>query len=121
MDVEFLNEDFRKLHFSMEDYKKTFFYFDPPYLGAIATYNERGGWAEKDDEEMFGALATIDSFGGKFALSGVMENKGIENTRLKMWSLKYNVHYLEHSYGNCSYQAKDKSKDSTVEVLITNY
>ena len=27
----------------------------------------------------------------------------------------------KNTYGNCSYHAKDKSTDSTDEVLITNY
>lgn len=96
-------------------------YFDPPYLNTFATYNEQDGWCEDREKKLYEKLDSIDANGGRFALSNVFENKGVENTRLKMWSLKYNVHYLNHSYGNCNYQAKDKSKDSTVEVLITNY
>lgn len=121
MDATFMNEDFRKLAFTSNEYRKSFFYFDPPYLGSVASYNENGGWTKEDDADMLRSLDFINANGGKFALSGVMENKGIENTTLKMWSLKYNVYYLNHSYGNCNYQAKDKSKNSTVEVLITNY
>ena len=57
----------------------------------------------------------------KFALSNVLENKGKRNEILIEWCKKYNVHYLNNSYSNCNYHAKDKSKNSTVEVLITNY
>ena len=44
-----------------------------------------------------------------------------DNDILKEWSKKYNVNYLNSSYGNCSYHTRDKSRNSTVEVLITNY
>ena len=118
--ITFLNEDFRDV-ITMPIRDSDLFYFDPPYLGSVASYNENGGWTEKDEKELHSVLDSIHDIGGRFALSNVMENKGVENTLLKMWSLKYNVHYLNHSYGNCNYQAKDKSKDSTVEVLITNY
>lgn len=43
------------------------------------------------------------------------------NDILKEWSKKYNVHYLNTDYKNCNYQTKDKSANSSVEVLITNY
>lgn len=50
----------------------------------------------------------------------MLESKGRTNTILKEWAEKYKVHYLEHTYSNCSYHKKDKeSKD--IEVLITNY
>jgi len=117
--IEFKNEDFEMLPLTHSSNGLN--YFDPPYLGSVATYNEKEGWNSSDEQRLHEYIDELNFMGGRFALSGVMENKGVENTRLKMWSLKYNVHYLNHSYGNCSYQAKDKSKDSTVEVLITNY
>ena len=54
-------------------------------------------------------------------MSNVLEHKGKSNDILKEWSKKYNIHYLNNTYGNCNYHTKDKSKDSTIEVLITNY
>ena len=57
----------------------------------------------------------------KFAMSNVLENKGKINELLKEWSNKYNVYHLDKTYGNCNYHTKDKSKNSTDEVLITNY
>jgi len=57
----------------------------------------------------------------KFGLSNVFENKGKSNDILKKWSNKYKVNYLNHTYGNCNYQTKNKNKDNTIEVLITNY
>ena len=40
---------------------------------------------------------------------------------LKEWSNKYNVYHLNNTYANCNYHTKDKSKNNTDEVLITNY
>ena len=59
--------------------------------------------------------------GWEYIMSNVLENKGNSNDILKEWSKKYTVHYLNNTYGNCNYHAKDKSNNSTVEVLITNY
>ena len=54
-------------------------------------------------------------------MSNVFENKGKSNDLLKEWSKKYVVNYLDNSYSNCNYHAKDKNKEGTVEVLIMNY
>lgn len=98
-----------------------FIYADPPYLITTATYNENGGWTEDEEKKLLNLLDLCTEKGIKFALSNVLENKGFENTILKEWSKKYNVHHLNMTYGNCSYHKKDKSKNTTDEVLITNY
>jgi len=66
-------------------------------------------------------LDTLNSRGVKFALSNVLENKGRTNKLLIEWSKAYKTRYLNYSYGNCNYQAKNRNRYSTVEVLITNY
>lgn len=76
---------------------------------------------ETKEKDLLNLLDTLNSKNIKFALSNVFENKNKTNEILKEWSRKYNIHYLEHSYGNCNYHAKDKSNNSTVEVLIANY
>lgn len=101
--------------------KDDFVYCDPPYLITCATYNEQDGWNETKEQELLELLDTLNERGVKFALSNVFENKGKSNDKLKVWAEQYNVHYLNHTYGNCNYHAKDKASNSTVEVLITNY
>lgn len=98
-----------------------FIYCDPPYLITLATYSEKDGWNEKQENKLYSLLDEVNKRGIKFALSNVLENKGKENLILKEWSKKYNVHHLNMTYGNCSYHAKDKTKNTTDEVLITNY
>ena len=95
-------------------------YCDPPYLNTTATYNENGGWTEKEEQKLYDILDDLNKRNIKFALSNVLEDKGRENLMLKEWSKKYNVNYLNNTYSNCNYQAKNKDK-KTVEVLITNY
>lgn len=119
-EIEFMSEDFAKVDLSMLA-KDDFVYCDPPYLVACATYNEQDGWNETKEQELLELLDTLNERGVKFALSNVFENKGKSNAMLKEWAKQYNVHYLNHSYGNCNYHAKDKTSNSTVEVLITNY
>tara|TARA_B100002019_G_C21264171_1_gene598468 strand:+ start:530 stop:1444 length:915 start_codon:yes stop_codon:yes gene_type:complete len=99
-----------------------FFYADPPYLITTASYNESGGWTEKDEIELLSFLKEINRCGGSFALSNVMEHNGKENSILKKWVLDNNfiVNYLEHNYKNSSYQKKNKEL-KTKEVLIRNY
>lgn len=119
IDISFFSKDFRAIQ--VENLKQNdFVYCDPPYLITVASYNENGGWGEKDEKELLDKLDKINGAGVKFGLSNVLESKGRTNDILKMWAKSYNIHYLDHTYSNCSYHKKDKqSKD--VEVLITNY
>jgi len=109
--IYFWNKDFRDCIFSSSD----FIYCDPPYYNSMASYNENGGWSEKDEKDLLDCLDVVDKH-GKFALSN---NLKYNNPFLDEWKNKYNVHYLNGNYSNCNYQKKDKSQD--VEVLITNY
>lgn len=119
-DISFSNVDFRGFN---ADYltKDDFVYCDPPYLITCATYNGQGGWTETDDKDLIMLLEGLNEKGIRFGLSNVLRNKGKENAELIKWSEKYNVYHLENTYSNCSYHAKDRSKTTTDEVLITNY
>lgn len=119
MEIQFSSKDFRELDLDTLG-EKDFVYCDPPYLITVASYNENGGWGEQAERDLLAKLDTLDKAGVKFGLSNVFESKGKENIILKEWAKGYIVHYLDHTYSNCSYHKKDKqSKD--IEVFITNY
>lgn len=118
--IEFINNDFKYLDINNLN-KDDFIYCDPPYLITCASYNEKDGWNIEKEKELLKILDKINNKGVKFALSNVLENKGKSNDILKEWSKKYNVYHLNNTYGNCNYHTKDKSKNNTDEVLITNY
>jgi DNA adenine methylase Dam len=124
LDIIFDSKDFRKINFSNAN-KNDLVYFDPPYLITTGNYNDgkRGfkGWNEQDEKDLLELCDSLNNQGTRFALSNVFECKGKSNDILKKWSNNYNLAYIHSNYGNCNYQAKDKSKDSTIEVLITNY
>ena len=120
IEVFFYNEDFTKLKINTLS-QNDLVYCDPPYLITCASYNENEGWNENKEHELLNLLDSLNCRGIKFALSNVLENKGKTNNILKEWAKDYNIHYLNNSYGNSNYHAKDKSNNSTVEVLITNY
>lgn len=118
--IHFSNNDFRKLKIeklTTED----FVYLDPPYYITVANYNENGGWTEQDEYDLYELCDKLHSQGVKFALSNVTYHKGKQNDILIEWSSKYNIHNLNHSYGNSNYHTKDKSKEGSQEVLVTNY
>ena len=120
LDIRFISKDFSTIKpekLSSND----LVYCDPPYLITCASYNEQDGWNETREKQLLTLLDALDKDDIKFALSNVLESKGKSNDILKEWSKKYNVHYLNNTYGNCNYQTKDKSKTGTIEVLITNY
>lgn len=98
-----------------------FVYCDPPYLITCATYNEQDGWNETLEKQLYELLDKLNEKNIKFAISNVLYNKGKENKILKEWCEKYNVYHLDKTYSNCSYHAIDRDKNSTDEVLITNY
>lgn len=118
--IVFFSKDFSKINIEGLS-SNDFVYCDPPYLITCASYNEQDIWNETKEKELLELLDNLNNKEIKFALSNVLENKGKSNNILGEWSKKYNVHYLENSYGNCNYHTKDKSSDSTIEVLITNY
>lgn len=97
-----------------------FVYVDPPYLISTASYNENGGWTEKDEMRLLDYLANLNKQNVRFALSNVLLHRGRENEILKEWSKAYNVHHLNYNYNNSNYQIRDKQA-KTIEVLITNY
>lgn len=116
----FSNLDFRALDLdSLTD--NSFVYCDPPYIITTATYNENGGWTEKDERDLLNLLDKLHEKGIKFGLSNVMSQNGKTNEILKEWSKKYTVHNLNYNYGNSSYHKKDRSVSDTEEVYICNY
>jgi len=111
----FKNEPFKNFDFSGLS-GNDFVYADPPYFNSVATYNEKDGWTEDNEKDLLNILDELNGKGVRFALSN---NLKYDNPLLDKWKDKYNVNYINHSYSNCNYQKKDKSKD--IEVLITNY
>lgn len=121
MNREFTNRDFRE--FGVLIQKNDFVYCDPPYLITCASYNEKGGWCEKDERDLLSFLDGVHANGAKFALSNVIESKGKANELLAQWigsHPEYRTVHLDYGYGNCSYHTKDRSAKSD-EVLVMNY
>ena len=114
-----LNTDFRNFDISTLG-SNDVIYCDPPYLIATATYNEKKGWSEKDEEDLLAFLTNVDMHGIKFALSNVIEHKGRRNKLLGEWSQQYNTHNLSFSYSHSNYHST-ANMYKTQEVLITNY
>jgi site-specific DNA-adenine methylase len=119
-DIQFTSNSFKTLNIHNLN-QDDFVYCDPPYLITTAAYNENGGWTEEHEKDLLNFLDELNINKLKFALSNVLHNKGKSNNILIEWAKDYNIHYLNNTYASCNYQTKDKSKDSTVEVLITNY
>lgn len=120
MEVYFFNKDFGDLQLDSLT-SNDFIYCDPPYITGCASYNKSDGWNDSMENNLLSLLDELNKKGIRFALSNVLEHKGNSNEILKEWSKKYKVIHLNNSYGNCNYQTKDKSNNSTDEVLIINY
>ena len=120
--ITVIDSDFKEINLDNVDSEKSFFYLDPPYSLGLATYNENGGWSHGDDVKLFEFLDKCNERGIRFALSNVMEHKGVRNEALLEWCLKnsLNINYLDYSYSNSNYHKKQK-QSNTQEVLITNY
>lgn len=122
--IEFYSRDFQKIDISGYG-TGDFVYCDPPYLITTGSYNDgnRGfkDWGEQEEKALLAWLDNAHDLGMKFALSNMLQHNGKENKILIDWSKKYNIHIIDSDYSNCNYQLKDKAKNDTVEVLITNY
>jgi len=119
--ITFKSRDFRDIE-KLKLRKNDFVYLDPPYLLGLASYNELGGWTEKDEKDLYLLLTRLDKKGIRFALSNVLEHKGEINYIMKDWAKKnnYQIYKLSHNYKNSNYQSTAKNS-KTIEVLITNY
>lgn len=123
-----LNAIFTDHYFTQFDMSKltkdSFVYADPPYLITTGSYNDgnRGfvNWTEKQEYELYELLDSLDKRQIRFALSNVTVHKGKKNDILMNWINKngYVQHVLDYNYSNSSYNTK---KDTSIEVLITNY
>lgn len=112
------NKDFRDFldgHYT----NNMFFYFDPPYLGTTATYNENNGWSEQDETDLYAELEKLSDKNIKWAMSNVVNNKGKVNQRLLSWS--ESTGYNMHTFDGFTYAACGKGNSEAKEVLITNY
>jgi DNA adenine methylase len=122
----FTTKNFDEIDFSFLN-QNDFVYCDPPYLITTGTYNDgkRGftGWDTEQENNLYKILKKFDDRRIKFALSNVINHKGVENSILTDWlsTNNFNVFYLNTNYSNSNYQIKDKTNSKSVEVLITNY
>lgn len=123
--VEFSSKEFQDFNFSVLS-KEDFLYVDPPYLITCGSYNDgkRGftGWREKEEYLLYEILLELDKAGVKFALSNVVEHKGIKNDILLKWYKDngFYIHDINFNYKNSSYHGNNIDK-ITREVLVTNY
>lgn len=124
--IEFSHHHFDEMNFSSFT-ENDLIYCDPPYLITTGVYNDgkRGfkGWNEEQEKKLLNILDDLHQKNIRFALSNVLEHKGNENTILKEWLDKNNyfINYLDFHYANASYQNKNRNKNASCEVLITNY
>lgn len=124
-EVVFSSADFRNFDFGILG-KGDLLYADPPYLLSCGSYNDgkRGfkGWSVSDDLKLMEILQKLNEEGVNFALSNVIEHKGMKHTYLIDWANrnKFTIHDIDVNYNNCNYQNRNKAS-ATHEVLITNY
>lgn len=121
--IEFSNQDFVNVDLSQMG-PMDLVYCDPPYLISTGSYNDgkRGfkDWTIVEERQLLELLDRLEHQGTRFALSNVFYHKGMSNDLLIEWSKKYQVHYIDKTYTNCSYQFKERNA-KTVEVVITNF
>lgn len=124
-DIHFSSHEFQNYNFGILK-NGDFLYADPPYLITCGSYNDgkRGftGWTKKEEIDLYSILTDLNKHRIKFALSNVIEHKGIKNDILMKWCIdnKYHMHDINANYNNSNYHAKNTDK-MTKEILITNY
>lgn len=120
--VEIINGDAFELLGKIKQNDNQFIYLDPPYANTMAIYNESrafGGWNLEHDEKLFNELDRLNTLGIKWAMSNVLENKGIKNIHIEEWATKNNYKIID--FEDKQYSALGKGNAKSREVLIVNY
>ena len=124
--VDFYKDEFDKFDLSKLN-NKDFVYCDPPYLITVGPYNDgkRGftGWGVEQETKLLTILDGLNIRGIRFALSNVLTHKNAQNDLLQSWINKnnYNVYKIDNDFSNSNYHTSAHNKETTQEVLITNY
>ena len=108
------SQDFRKFNIDQLD-TESLVYLDPPYLISTATYNEGGGWTEKDEHQLFEALTRTPA---KFILSTWHHNDYRSNEMVKLYWDRFNVMTKDHFYHN---GGSIENRHAVVEALVFNF
>ena len=120
--VSIKNEDAFKILENIKENNGQFIYLDPPYANTMAIYNESrafGGWNIEHDNKLFQELNRLNELGIKWAMSNVLENKGIKNTHIEEWANNNGYKIIDFEYKQ--YSGFGKGSSNTREVLIVNY
>lgn len=115
------SQDFRKFNIDQLD-TESLVYLDPPYIISTATYNEGGGWTEKDERDLLVFMEELDKRNIRFVLSNVVEHKGRKNEMLIDWIERHNIEKqgVNMDYSNSNYQVEGKDS-GTIEVIVKNF
>lgn len=99
-----------------------FFYFDPPYLISSANYGNIL-WKDDDEKRLLMVLEELIHKDIKFALSNVIEHKGMKNELLIDFINKHqlNIININKHYNNASSLAYKAKGNHTQEVVVINY
>lgn len=115
-EIIFSSEDFINIQFVDED---CFYYFDPPYLLTLGSYNDgkRGfkGWTLQDEQMLLKKLDLLNKDRKSFMLSYVLEHNGEKNENVINWINKNNYKVIEIP------PVLGVSGTRRKEVLILNY
>lgn len=117
-DIHVLNKNIYDFDFSKIT-TNDFVYFDPPYFGTDAVYNEGHNldpYTKEDDYRLFKIIDDLHESGIKFGMSNVYStSKNVNNEHLKNWAEgKYYVHHF-----NIIYSSFSESTNAS-EVYVTN-
>lgn len=110
-----LNKSFDEIDFSQIT-TQDFVYFDPPYWGSDAVYNEQDGWTEQHEKKLYDLLIKLNDRGIKWMLSN---NLKYGNPYLQKLCDTFNCYHIGSHYSNSSYNKKDRTEDD--EVIVINY
>ncbi len=114
-------EEFVEHVYANTDKDKTIYYFDPPYLLTIATYNNT--WVIEEEKRLIKLLKKMDDDGVKWILSNGLDSKGKSNIPLKEFiknNKKLKLIEINSNYSNSNYQRK-KYIENDREIILKNF
>lgn len=115
-DIVFSSRDYRAFLSQLSLTKKSYVFFDPPYLISTSEYNKL--WDEEKEKGLYCTLDELHKRGIRFGITNLAAHRGKVNQMFSEWAEKYQSYGVNSNYISFN---DNTVKEGTRELFVTNW